>query len=128
MEYHCAKTRHPKEAITTMKRGRGQSTKLLTSDSREPPSEFRLFPLGKIKTSKGTFYLSEKDARACIKAHAAYGNDLSIDYGHGAYEEAYGQPQRAAGWIGGLELRADGLYAVRVSWTIAARSMIASRE
>lgn len=98
------------------------------SAGSEPPSEFRLFPLGKVETTKGTFFLDPEDAQACLDAHAAYANDLSIDWGHGAFEEAEGKPQPAAGWIGGLELRGDGLWAVRVSWTETAAGMLKRRE
>lgn len=94
----------------------------------EPPTEFRLFRFGKNETTKGTFVLTPADAQACLARHRAYGNDLSIDYGHGVLEESAGEPQRAAGWIGGLEVRADGLWAIRVTWTETAAAMIRARE
>jgi phage I-like protein len=94
----------------------------------EPPTEFRLFKLGPNDTTKGTFTLDPEDAQACLEAQEAYGNDLSIDWGHGAFEEAEGAPQRAAGWISGLELRADGLWAIGVSWTETAAGMLKRRE
>jgi phage I-like protein len=98
------------------------------SAGTDPPSEFRLFPLGAVETTKGTFLLEPEDAKACLADWKAYGNDLSIDYGHGVFREDEGEPQRAAGWIGGLELRADGLWAVRVSWTPTAAEMLRNRE
>lgn len=99
----------------------------LLSVAGEPPTEFRLFSLGTIRTENGTFFLDEQDMRACIEAQATYGNDLSIDYEHGAFT-ANGEPRRAAGWIGGLEARPDGLWAVRVTWTMLASEMIRNRE
>lgn len=105
---------------------RGRPVRL--SAGTDPPAEFRLFPVGEVRTEKGTFYLEPDDAQACLEAQAAYGNDLSIDYGHGAFEEASGTPQPAAGWIGGLELRPDGLWAVGVSWTETAAGMLRRRE
>jgi phage I-like protein len=94
----------------------------------EPPAAFRLFPLGKIETTKGVFVLTPEDAARCVERQQAYGNELSIDYGHGVFEESAGAPQRAAGWIGGLEARPDGLWAVRVTWTEAAARMLKARE
>lgn len=94
----------------------------------EPPASFRLFPLGKIETTKGVFVLTPEDAARCVERQQAYGNELSIDYGHGVFEESAGAPQRAAGWIGGLEVRPDGLWAVRVTWTEAAARMLKARE
>lgn len=94
----------------------------------EPPTEFRLFRFGRNETTKGVFLLTKDDAQACLERQLAYGNDLSIDFGHGVLEESQGTPQRAAGWIGGLEVRPDGLWAVRVSWTDEAASMIRKRQ
>lgn len=94
----------------------------------EPPVEFRLFPLGTVETTKGTFLLTPEDAAACVKRHVEYGNELSIDYGHGVFQEADGAPQRAAGWIVGLEVRDDGLWATGVTWTPTAERMIRERE
>lgn len=98
------------------------------STGTEPPTSFRLFPLGKIETTKGVFVLTPEDAARCVERQQAYGNELSIDYGHGVFEESAGAPQRAAGWIGGLEARPDGLWAVRVTWTEAAARMLRARE
>jgi phage I-like protein len=111
-----------------MKHRTALPTLIRLSAGGEPPGEFRLFPMGTIETTKGTFYLDPDDAQACLEAQAAYGNDLSIDWGHGAFEEAEGKPQPAAGWIGGLELRGDGLWAVRVTWTETAAGMLKRRE
>lgn len=100
---------------------------VLLSDTSEPPTEFRLFPLGEIETTKGLFLLTMDDATTCIERHRAYGNDLSIDYGHGVFNEHEG-PQMAAGWIRDLELRPDGLWAAGVTWTERAAAMIRARE
>lgn len=97
------------------------------SDGTEPPAEFRLFPYGQIETTKGTFTLTLEDAAACVERHRSYGNDLSIDYGHGVFNE-HEAPQMAAGWIRDLEARPDGLWAVGVTWTERAAAMIRARE
>lgn len=98
------------------------------STGTEPPTEFRLFPLGQVETTKGMFVLTPEDAAACVERHVGYGNDLSVDYGHGVFEEAEGTPQRAAGWIAGLQVRPDGLWATGVTWTETAARMIRARE
>jgi phage I-like protein len=98
------------------------------SAGTDPPPEFLLFCMGEVETTKGLFYLSHEDGLACLAAQEAYGNDLSIDFGHAAFEEADGTPRGAAGWIGGLDLRPDGLWAVRVTWTEAAAGMLKRRE
>jgi phage I-like protein len=107
------------------KRHRGRP--VLLSQGTDPPVEFRLFVMGTVATDKGTFYLTPEDGQACVADHRAYGNDLSIDFGHGVFQEAE-VPQRAAGWIKGIELRADGLWAVGVSWTELAAGMLRARE
>ena len=97
------------------------------SSGTEPPDAFRLFPLGTVETTKGTFYLTPADAAACVERHRGYGNDLSVDFGHGVFNE-HEAPQMAAGWIRDLEVRADGLWAAGVTWTERAAAMIRARE
>ena len=63
----------------------------------------------------------------CVAAHLQYGNDLSIDWGHGAWIDD-GKPKMAAGWIHGLEPRRDGLWATGVTWTALAAQAIRNRE
>lgn len=99
----------------------------LSAANTEPPSEFRLFPLGTVDTTKGVFILTPADASRCVERRRQVGNELSIDYGHGVFNE-HESPQRAAGWIRGLEVRADGLWATGVTWTETAAAMIRARE
>jgi len=52
-----------------------------------------------------------------------------IDYEHQTlHAEINGKPAPAAGWIGKLEAKGDGLYAVDVEWTAQAAEMIAARQ
>lgn len=97
----------------------------------EPPDAFKLFPLGQVDTTKGLFLLTPEDAAACVARHVDYGNDLSIDWGHGVLKEdegGEGHEQLAAGWIAGLEVRDDGLWAIGVTWTDKAAAAIRARE
>jgi phage I-like protein len=56
-------------------------------------------------------------------------NRLVIDYEHQSFAtEKNGQPAPAAGWVGRLDVRADGLYADDVEWTARAAKMIADKE
>jgi phage I-like protein len=94
--------------------------KLLTlaialTDSKEPPAAFQIFALGETPTSKGTLLFDAEAATQVMAAFQAQGNELSIDYEHQSLTDP---PVRApaAAWFG-LEVRADGLWAVNVRWT-----------
>ncbi len=100
---------------------------LSLSEEQDPPREFRLIPLGQYETTKGLFVMTPEDMQACLREQAAYGNDLSIDFGHAAFEEGDGVPRGAAGWFQ-IEGRDDGLWAVGVTWTPVADGMIRRRE
>lgn len=100
---------------------------LSLSEEQEPPREFRLIPLGQYETTKGLFVMTPEDMQACLREQQAYGNDLSIDFGHAAFEEGDGVPRGAAGWFQ-IEGRDDGLWAVGVTWTPTADGMIRRRE
>ena len=58
---------------------------------------------------------------------AALGRKLALDFDHQSIlREDSLRP--AAGWIGRLEIRADGLWAAGVEWTAQARALLASAE
>lgn len=102
------------------------ATRELGSD---PPVEFLLLAIGEIDTYYGTFTLRPDDARAISEGFAATGNDLSIDYDHQSIDaRSKSGPIPASGWIGGLDVRDDGLWATEVSWTPAAQKLLADRE
>lgn len=68
------------------------------------------------------------DPAKVVAASLAEGRDLPFDYEHQTDLAARnGQPAPAAGWIVGLEVRADGIYG-QVQWTERARQHIESRE
>jgi phage I-like protein len=93
-----------------------------------PPSEFRLLPLGDYPTQQGTFNVDVDALERIIQEFKTRGNDLSIDYEHQSMDEARSGPVPAAGWIGGLEIRDDGLWAVNVNWTDTAQAHLEARE
>jgi phage I-like protein len=99
------------------------------------PASFRLMPIGLFRSDDGSgrpkglagWRLDEPTARRI--AAGKRGSLRVIDYEHQTLLAAdNGQPAPAAGWIGGLEVRPDGLYANAVEWTARAAALIASRE
>lgn len=93
----------------------------------EPPREFRIFPFGRVETTKGVFLFDQEAARRVMQAWRDYGNRLSVDYEHQALEPVTNGPVPAAGWFE-LELREDGLWAVNVEWTPRAMELLRNRE
>ncbi|TDQ40970.1 phage protease [Tepidicella xavieri] len=92
-----------------------------------PPEWVELIPAGDFsgRDGRGPYRL---DAEAVLKAFAAGGIDLPIDYEHQSLEaEAKAGPVPAAGWIKELEVR-DGALWARVQWTPRAAELIAARE
>jgi phage I-like protein len=92
-----------------------------------PPTAFRIFPMGEIETTKGTFKCTPKSMAAIMAAAEDWGNEFSIDYEHAAVGWPSGGPTPAAGWF---SLRASdaGLDAVNVRWTERAAALLAARE
>jgi len=89
------------------------------------PGEFRVFPLGRVETDLGTFLFTREDAEELMRRWQRKGTQISIDYEHQALEGP--PPAPAAGWAD-LELREDGLWAVRVTWTQRAAEFLRQRE
>lgn len=102
------------------------------------PTEFRLLPLGRFRAADGSgrphgipdgWSLDAAGAARLVAQAAARASRRVIDYEHQTLNAAKnGQPAPAAGWIGRLEARADGLWAADVEWTAPAAAMIAARE
>ncbi len=96
--------------------------------SSTPPTEFKIWPFGKIATTKGTFLFDRAAARSVLDAWNAYGNRLTIDYEHKAVDPdaRAGDGKSAGSFV--LELRGDGLYAVDVRWTPPAFDALSNKE
>jgi phage I-like protein len=101
--------------------------KILAAEDGAPPTEFRIFNAGKVRTTKGDFLFDEDAAQAVLKAHADYGNDMCIDYAHAMFSYSAPQDQVAAGWFD-IELRDGALWAVNVEWTPKALQSLKDRE
>lgn len=106
--------------------------------SATPPREFRLLPYGRFKAADGSGrpvevpegWLLDRQSAAVLAATFNVRSDARvIDFEHQTlHAETNGKPAPAAGWIGKLEARDDGLYAVGVEWTAAAATMIAGKQ
>jgi len=101
---------------------------ILLGRGREPPKELRIWPFGRIATSKGTFLFDRKAASEVMRAYRTHGNQLCFDYEHKsiAHDTRAGDG-KAAGWFA-IELRKDGLWAVDIRWTDKAAAEISARE
>ena len=89
------------------------------------PTEFRVFPFGVIETSHGVYRFTLEDAQALVERWRRLGNQIPIDYDHQMLDGS--PPAPAAGWAD-LEVRADGLWAVNVTWTPRAEEFLRNRE
>lgn len=101
----------------------------------EPVGEFLLVPFGEVVVERPItgedFAFTRSHAESAKRWFDQMGRKLAIDYEHQSFERLNSRPdglRPAAGWIGGLEVRADGLWAVDVSWTGRARELLRSGE
>ncbi len=108
---------------------------ILATDERGPRTEFLLIPFGQVRVERpqagGDFVFTQEHAEAAVRWFERMGRKLAIDYEHQSFEQFNRRPdglRPAAGWIGGLEIRADGLWAVDVTWTDRARELLSSGE
>lgn len=95
-----------------------------------PPTEFRIFGAGTVKTTKGDFLFDAKAADLVLASIAEWGNDFSVDYDHGMIAGFALDPanaKRAAGWFR-PEVRNGELWASSVKWTKKAKEMLSERE
>lgn len=98
-----------------------------SSGSRTPPTEFRIWAYGQVRTSKGDALLTRAAARKILADRAQQDADVMIDWEHEALDEGITGPRVAAGWCN-LEARADGLWAVNVRWTPKAAEVLSTAE
>jgi phage I-like protein len=99
---------------------------LMPAGSKEPPKEFRIFPMGDVPTSKGTFTFDHECGQAVMAAYRDQGNELHCDYEHQSLEQPPIKAPAAA-WFN-PELRSDGLWATQVRWTPEATKYLSSGE
>jgi len=104
-------------------------------EGERAPAEIRLLPSGVFHASAGlltaasSYRLDPADGARLAAAACARRVDYVIDYEHQTLlARDNGKPAPAAGWFSQMEMRADGLYAVDVRWTSAAKAMLAAGE
>jgi phage I-like protein len=91
------------------------------------PQEIHIVPIGEWK-ERG-FRIDAADCADIIRNFEAFGIKLVIDYEHQSLNSGFnGQPAPAAGWIGKLELRENGVWATDIEWTEAAKQMIEAKS
>lgn len=108
---------------------------VLSTEGGEPVREFLLIPFGEVgverSASGGGFVFTRRHAESARQWFERLGRKLAIDYEHQSFDRCNRRPdglRPAAGWIGGLEVREDGLWAVDVAWTPRARELLRNGE
>ena len=101
----------------------------------EPVAEFLLIPFGEVKverpSSGASFVFTRGHAESAQRWFNTIGRKLAIDYEHQSFDRFNTRAdglRPAAGWIGGLEVREDGLWAVDVTWTERAVELLRAGE
>lgn len=101
----------------------------------EPVGAFLLIPFGRVEVERPTagtsFEFTRRHAEAAVAWFGRIGRRLAIDYEHQTFDRLNTRPdglRPAAGWIGGLEVRAEGLWATDVKWTERAQELLRSGE
>jgi hypothetical protein len=101
----------------------------------EPVGEFLLIPFGEVVVERpiagGNFVFTRAHAEAARRWFERMGRKLAIDYEHqsfGRFNARSDGLRPAAGWIGGLDVRDDGLWAVDVTWTERADGLLRTGE
>lgn len=100
------------------------------SGEGEPPSEFRIFTKGEVRTRKGKFLFDDESAAAVTREALDFGNEFPLDYAHSMFSALAPNPaeaHKAAGWFR-PEVRDGELWACDVTWTPAATSYLKNRE
>ncbi len=107
----------------------------LSAARGEPVSEFLLIPFGEIVVERPIagedFVFTAAHAEAAKRWFDQMDRKLAVDYEHQSFDRCNTRSdglKPAAGWIGGLEVRDDGLWAVNVDWTDRARELLGSGE
>ncbi len=101
----------------------------------DPVKEFLLIPFGEVSVERpcagGSFVFTREHAEAALRWFENIGRKLAIDYEHQSFDRFNTRAdglRPAAGWIGGLEIREDGLWAVEVTWTERAGELLRAGE
>jgi phage I-like protein len=96
-------------------------------EAKEAPTEFRLFKMGVNDSEKGPVLFDEQSAVSVMSEWKRRGLELTADYEHSTLLKARkGEKSPNSCKSFGLEVRADGLYAVGCKWTDEAKADIES--
>lgn len=99
----------------------------------EAPAEFLLLPYGVLDAPAPAagpavkVHFGSEGAMNIVEWFKRLGRELVVDYEHQTLPELNTRPDGlapAAGWVGALEARADGLWATAVRWTQQARELL----
>jgi len=108
---------------------------MLSRPGGEPLDEFLLIPFGNVQVERATaganFVFENRHAESARRWFEQMGRKLAIDYEHQSFDRYNTRPdglRPAAGWIGRLEVREDGLWACDVTWTDRAKELLRSGE
>lgn len=108
---------------------------MLSAAGGEPVCEFLLIPFGEVRVERPVagagFVFTHAHAESAVRWFERMGRKLAIDYEHQSFDRLNTRPdglRPAAGWIGGLEIRDDGLWAVDVVWTERAAELLRNGE
>lgn len=101
----------------------------------EPVSEFLLVPFGRVEVDGPLigrdFEFTPAHGESARRWFERLDRKLAIDYEHQSidrFNNREGGLRPAAGWIGGLAVRDDGLWAIDVNWTPRAAELLRSGE
>ena len=101
----------------------------------EPAREFLLIPFGEVVVERPiageSFVFTRGHAESAKRWFDQMGRKLAVDYEHQSFDRCNTRPdglRPAAGWIGGLDVRDDGLWAIDVTWTERAGELLRSGE
>lgn len=101
----------------------------------EPVDAFLLIPFGDVVVERPiageSFAFTRAHAESAKRWFEQMNRKLAIDYEHQSFDRFNTRNdglRPAAGWIGGLEVRDDGLWAVNVTWTERAAELLRSGE
>ena len=108
---------------------------LLARPGGQPVEEFLLVPFGQVQIDRALsgsdFVFQRHHAESAIRWFDHMGRKLAIDYEHQTFDRFNTRPdglRPAAGWIGRLEIRDDGLWACGVAWTERAKELLRTGE
>lgn len=88
------------------------------------PGTIRVLPLGRVDSSKGTFFVDEESFRLMTAGITKRGVDLVVDYEH---QTLSGGEAPAAGWVKALRL-GEGCIEADVEWTPRGSEYLKNRE